>query len=140
MELIKLPWWQNKRGGRPYNRILGMIELYENWLSVHTVWKMRKCRWGREKPRGIWAEQRWERGREGRKYAEYGNVGVYIILVWQCNFSYQSDIAQMLQNYRCCSFLSRSSPNHHPPLLRDEHPPLLQTGFHQKPWINGSAL
>lgn len=20
-----------------------MIELYENWLSVHTVWKMRKC-------------------------------------------------------------------------------------------------
>lgn len=20
-----------------------MIELYENWLSVHTAWKMRKC-------------------------------------------------------------------------------------------------
>jgi hypothetical protein len=45
----------------------------------------------------------------------------------------------MLQNYRCCSFLSRSSPNHHPPLPRNEHPPLLQTGFHQKSWINGST-
>jgi hypothetical protein len=81
MELIKLLWRQNKRSGRPYNRILGMIELYKNRLSVHTVWKMRKCRRGREKQRGIRAKQRWDREREGRKYAEYGNVGVYIILV-----------------------------------------------------------
>lgn len=114
---------------------------------IYTAQKLRgRARGGDEKQgegetRGI-LQQKWrvrerrrarERGREGRKYAEYGNVGVYIILVWQCNFSYQSDIAQMLQNYRCRSFLSRYFRPNVIPALRapstTKHPPLLRPAF-----------